>query len=180
MKTEVRMQGVVTRQLFDKNGNIKKMFKENSLWRLIKNLFELDLRIPLITGYWTAKAIKCNTITTKGKQICAQQLGGTTTVPVTAIAIGIGSPSSTALGSEITTLGGSRGAATVTNATTTTSGDTENWAKLFTFSGSFAVTEEGLFDNNSSGGNMLASQNFAAINVISGDQINFSHSVKFS
>jgi hypothetical protein len=180
IKSEVKMQGIVTRQLFDKNGKAKKMFSENSLWKFFANKFGIDLRIPFITGMWTSQAIKCNTITTVGKQVCAKQLGGTTTAPVTAVAIGIGTPSATALGSEITTLGGQRGAATVTNITTTTTGDTENWNKIYTFTGSFAITEEGLFDNNTSGGNMLASQTFAAINVISGDQVVISHSVKFS
>jgi hypothetical protein len=121
-----------------------------------------------------------NTITSVGKKICADQVGGTTTTPVTAIAIGIGTPSATALGSEITTNGGQRGAATVTNTTTTTTGDTEQWAKTFTFTGSFAITEEGLFDNNTSGGKMLASQSFSAVNVISGDTYTVTHKVKFS
>lgn len=180
MKDNFQLKGVVERRLFDKDGNPKKQFANNKLWSLIKNLFGLDLRISGITGYWTFDAIKSNTITSVGKQICAQQLGGTTATPVTAIALGIGSPSATALGSEITTNGGARGAATVTNTTTTTSGDTEQWLKVFNFLGSFAVTEEGLFDNNTSGGNMLASQSFAAVNVISGDSLQITHQVKFS
>lgn len=158
----------------------KPLFAENRLWKFINKYSGLDLKIPVVTGFWTLKGVTSNTITSVGKQISAQQVGGTTAAPVTAIAIGIGSPSATALGSEITTNGGQRGAATVTNQTTTTTGDTEQWVKTYSFTGTFAVTEEGLFDNNSSGGNMLASQSFSAINVISGDSVQFTHKVKYA
>lgn len=156
----------------------KPMFANNFLWSLLKRFFNVDLRIPFLTGYWTTKAIRHNTITNVGKQIAAQQLGGTTTAPVTAIAIGIGTPSATALGSEIATGGGERGAATVSNQTTTTTGDTERWIKTFTFTSGFAITEEGLFDNNVSGGNMLASQSFAAVNVVNTDTFQVTHNVQ--
>lgn len=179
-KEGLHVDGVVERRLFDKNGRPKAMFRENFIWRYLNNRFQVDLQIPFLTGFWTTRAIRANTVTTRGKQICADQLGGTATTPVTAVAIGIGTPSSTALGSEITTGGGARGAATVTNQTTTTTGDTEQWVKTFNFTSSFAVTEEGLFDNNSSGGNMLASQSFSAVNVVNGDSLQITHKVKFS
>lgn len=162
------------------NDCAKPLFKVNLLWKVFKKFFGLDLQIPLLFGSWTTAPIKRNTITSVGKQISAQQVGGTTTTPVTAIAIGVGSPSATALGSESTTNGGSRGAATVTNQTTTTTGDTERWVKTFTFTGSLALTEEGLFDNNASGGNMLASQSFSAINVVNTDTLQITHNVKYA
>ncbi len=180
MNDNFGLKGVVTRQLFDKNGKAKLQFQENKLWKFFVKFLGLDLRINFITGIWTKNAIKCNTITTVGKQVCAKQLGGTTTTPVTAIAIGTGSPSATALGAEITTYGGTRGSAAVTNITTTTTGDTEQWIKTFTFSNTFAITEEGLFDNNTSAGNMLASQHFSTINVVSGDSLQITHQIKFS
>lgn len=174
------MIGWTQMQLQDKDGNIKPMFKENKLWHLFKKLFNVDLQIPYLFGNWTTQVVKRNTVTSVGKQIAAQQVGGTTTAPVTAIAIGVGTPSATALGSESTTNGGSRGAATVTNQTTTTTGDTERWVKTFTFTGSLALTEEGLFDNNTSGGNMLASQTFSAVNVVNTDTLQVTHNVKFA
>jgi len=183
IKDSVRIQGVVERRLFDANGNVKKQFKDNFIWKFLKKKFNLDLQINFITGYWTTKAIKCNTVTTRGKQICADQLGGLATSPVTAIAIGVGTGGTTALNSEITTYGGSRGAAdTISHQTTTTTYDTCRWVKTFTFTtgASFAITEEGLFDNNTSGGNMLAYQTFSAVNVVSGDALQITHSVKFS
>lgn len=162
------------------NWASKPMFKDNFLWRLFKKLFNVDLQIPYLFGYWTKSPIVANTITNVGKQISAQQVGGTTTVPVTAIAIGVGTPTATALGSESTTNGGARGAATVTNQTTTTTGDTEQWVKTFTFTGVLVLIEEGLFDNNTSGGNMLASQTFSAITTANTDTLQITHKVKYA
>lgn len=176
--SNTKLSGETTIRLFDKNGNAKKLFSVNGLWKFFHKHFNLDLKIPVLFGNYTFAGIKVNTITTKGKEVTAKQLGGTTTTPVTAIALGIGSPSATALGSEITTAGGQRGAATVTNTTTDTTGDTEQWVKTFTFTGAFAITEEGLFDNNTSGGNMLASQSFSAIGVVNTDTLQITHKVK--
>jgi len=178
IKSQAKLSGETTVRLFDKNGNAKKLFNVNFLWKFLNKKFHVDIVIPFITGNWTFAGIKMNTITTKGKEVTAKQLGGTTTVPVTAIALGIGTGGTTALNSEITTAGGARGAATVTNTTTDTTGDTEQWVKTFTFSGSFAITEEGLFDNNTSGGNMLAYQSFSAINVVDTDTLQITHKVK--
>jgi hypothetical protein len=184
VNTIYKVKGTVERRLFRADGSIKPMFKENWLWRLIKKEFNIDLQIPFITGFWTTKAIAHNLVTTVGKQVVAKQLGGTTTAPVTAIAIGIGAVAAnaadTALGSEIVTNGGERGAATVTNATTTTTGDTEQWVKTFTFTGSFAVTEEGLLDNNTVGGILLARQVFSAVNVVSTDTLQITHKIQIT
>lgn len=172
--------GTTIMQLRDKDGNIKPMFKDNFIWRFFKKHFELDLQIPVIFGNWTTQAIKRNTVTTVGKKGAADQLGGTTTTPFTAIALGIGTPSATALGSESSTNGGSRGAATVTNTTTTLTGDTEQWYKLFTFSGGLALTEEGIFNNNASGGIMAASQTFSVLNVVNLDTLAITHQIKMA
>jgi hypothetical protein len=179
-QSKMKLTGWTEFALFDKFGNRKPLFHANALWKLLHKTFNVDLRVPFLLGNWSLRSLSLNTVTTRGKQIAAEQVGGTTAVPVTAIAIGIGSPSATALGSEITTGGGSRGAAAVTNTITTTTGDTEQWVKTFTFSLSFAVTEEGLFDNNTSGGNMLCSQSFSAVNVNNLDSLQVTHKVKFA
>ena len=166
--------------LFDKNGNPKPMFSGNFIWKFLKKNFGLDVVLPFITGFFTLEAIKWNTITDVGLDISASQVNGVTTAPVTAIAIGVGTPSTTALGSESTTNGGSRGAATCSNQTTTSTGDTARWVKTFTFTGSLALTEEGLFDNNTSGGNMLASQTFSAVNVVNTDTLAITHNVVYN
>jgi hypothetical protein len=166
--------------MFDKAS--KPMFAHNKLWTFIKNLFDIDIKIPFVTGIWTRNAIVGNLVTTRGKQIVAEQTNGETTAPVTAIAIGTGTTAAaagdTALETEITTGGGSRGAATTSNETTTTTNDTAQWVKTFTFTSSFAVTEEGLFDNNTSGGNMLARQVFSAVNVVNTDTLQITHKVQ--
>mgnify|MGYP000483428924 CR=1 FL=1 len=174
------IKGWTEMQLFDKDGKVKPLFKENFLWRLFKKLFNVDLQIPLLFGTWTTLAIKRNTITDVGKSLAAGQINGVTTAPVTAIAIGVGTPTTTALGSESTTNGGSRGAATTSRTTTTVTNDTARWVKTFTFSGALALTEEGLFDNNTSGGNMLASQTFSVVNVANTDTLQITHNVKFA
>jgi len=164
------------------NWAAKPQFADNWLWKLINKTLHLDLKIPFITGHWTISPIKDNLVTTVGKKAVADQLGGSTTSPMTAVAIGIGTTpaaaGNTTLESEIVTNGGERGAATVTNQTTTTTGDTERWIKTFNFTGVFAVTEEGILDNNTSGGVLLAHQIFSAVNVISGDSLQITHNIQ--
>lgn len=179
-KDNLSVKGWTEMRLFDKNGKAKKLFKENAIWRFFKKFFDIDLVIPFVTGIFTYELIKRNTITTVGKKASADQIGGTTTAPFTAIAIGVGTPSATALGSESTTNGGTRGAATVTNTTTTLTGDTEQWAKTFTFTGALALTEEGVFNNNTSGGIMLASQTFSVVNVVNTDTLAITHQIKYA
>lgn len=159
----------------------KKLFKVNFIWKAFKKTFGVDLKIPFLTGYYTVKPLEANLITTKGKELAVDQLSGLTTAPVTAIAIGTGTTaanaSDTALETEITTGGGGRGAASISNETTTTTNDTARYTKTFNFTSSFAVTEEGLLDNNTSGGNLLARQVFSAINVANGDSLQVTHDI---
>ena len=157
----------------------KPLFKENFLWRIFKNLFNVDLQIPVLFGHWTTEVIAHNLVTTRGKQIIVDQTGGLTTSPVTAIALGSDGTTpvagNTALGTEITTNGGGRGAASVSHVTTTTTYDTTQWSKTFNFTGALNILEEGLFDNNTSGGVMLARQTFTQITVANGDSLQIVH-----
>lgn len=99
--------------------------------------------------------------------------------PFVNIAIGTGTNAAaagdTALQTEITTNGGARGAATATQVTTSITNDTTQLVKVFTFTGSFAVTEEGILDSATSGGSLYAHQVFSVINVANGDSIQFTH-----
>ncbi len=203
-KEKTTLRGVAERRLFDTkkfqavkeailrglpkvkidillNQAAKPQFADNFLWKLLSKL-GLDLKIPFITGYWTTRAIKHNLIVTVGKAAVADQLGGTTTSPMTAVALGTGTTGAaagnTTLETEIVADGGERGAATVSNQTTTTAGDTERWIKTFTITGTIAITEEGILDNNAAGGVLLARQVFSAVNVINGDSFQITHSVK--
>jgi len=64
-------------------------------------------------------------------------------------------PAQTALGAEISTLGLSRAEATVTNPTTTTTGDTTRFVHQWTASGDATIEEVGIFDTAVTGGVML-------------------------
>jgi hypothetical protein len=90
--------------------------------------------------------------------------------------IGTGTPTATALQSEISSGGGSRAAVTPASATTTATDDTIRSVKTFTFTGSFAITEEGLF-NAASSGTMPCSRSFSVINVSSGDSLQITHDI---
>jgi len=183
-KTQYSVKGWTEMQLRDKNGKVKRMFQENEVWKLFKSLFNVDLKIPYLFGNWTTLSTRHNLITTVGKKLVADQLGGTVTTPATCLAIGIGTTGAaagnTTLESEIVTYGGERGAATVTNATTTTTGDTEQWAKIFTITagGTFAITEEGILNNVTSGGVLVARQVFSAVNVVAGDSLAITHKIQ--
>lgn len=93
------------------------------------------------------------------------------------LAIGIGTETgstATALNSEITTNGGARAAGTASRTTTTQTNDTTSLTHTWTFTGSFAITEEGILTASSSG-SLLAYQTFSAINVVSGDTLAVTH-----
>lgn len=138
-----------------------------SHWEHIRNGEVIDVRdVP-------------NAIVNAGKSEVAYLMGTAsagTHLPFTYIAIGLGTTAATAtdtaLGSEITTSGGPRAAGTITSQTTTVAYDTLQIAHTFTFatSGTFAVTESGVFNSNT-GAPMLCRQTFAAINVVSGDTL---------
>lgn len=184
VRSKATLKGWTEKRLFDKDGNPKAMFRWNFLGSLIHKLFGLDLQIPFITGYSSIKPVVQNLVTTVGKGIVAGQTNGVTTAPVTAIAVGTGTNAAaagdTALQTEITDSGLGRGAATTSRVTTTTTNDTAQWVKSFTVTGTKAVTEEGLLDNNTSGGNLLARQVFSAINVVNGDTLQITHKLAVS
>lgn len=170
--------------LLDKDGNVKKLFQWNLVGIWFKKLFDLDIVSPF-TGKYVSKMVLPNKIVNGGAKRFADLVGGTNTpVAMTALAIGTGTTAAagtdTALQTEITTNGGGRGAATISNTTTSITGDTEQFQKTWTFTGSFAVTEEGILDNNTSGGTLLAHNVFSAVNVSSGDSLQVTHKVQVS
>lgn len=173
------MKGIVELKLTDSSGNRKSLFQPNKLWDAVNKLFKIDLRLPFITGRWTKEVVVYNTVTTAGLSECAKLLGGVTADPISHMAIGIGTGGTTALNSEIVTGGGERVAVTPTSETTTSTGDTAQSVNTFTFTDTFAVTEEGLF-NNASAGDMIAYRTFSAVNVASGDSLQITHKIVLS
>lgn len=119
-----------------------------------------------------------NVIQNAGKAFVAGLINGSAGAAFENIGIGTGTANSgdatqTALGAEITTNGGQRAAdGSPTRTTVNVTNDTAVVDVTFTFTGSFAVTEAGLFDQTTVGGStMLARQVFSALNVISGDSL---------
>lgn len=160
-----------------KERSAKKQFADNELWRALKNKYGLDIALPGITGHYTLDAVKGNLVVTTGHAAYAGQISGITTTPFTALAYGTGAVAAaagdTALGAEV-----ARAAATITRVTTTTTNDTTRWVYTFTAGGTQAITEEGILDNNTSGGILLARQVFAAVNMVLNDTLQFTHSIQ--
>lgn len=167
--------------LFGSDGKLKPLWQENLLGRLLRLIGRgRELRVPFLTGSQQLCLRNHNLITNVGHAAANAKLSGQGSYGTFVnMAIGTGttaaSATDTALQTEITTNGGARGAATATQVTTTVSNDTTQLVKTWTFSGSFAVTEEGILDNATSGGNLLARQVFAAVNVASGDSLQITH-----
>jgi len=121
-----------------------------------------------------------NVITNVGKAEVAGLFTTDTLSGLTAfdyIAIGTGTTAAdatdTQLETEITTGGGARrGGANVTGTrtNTTVTNDTAQYVTTFTFTATFAVTESGVLNADSTGV-LLCHQTFAAINVASGDSL---------
>lgn len=128
-------------------------------------------------------------ITAKGfKEICKLSTGITdgdgAPTAFTYVAVGTGttafSSSQTALVAEVVDSGLARAAATVTNETTTLTGDTMRWVKTWTASGSKTIGEVGVF-NASSSGEMLERYVLAATRALtSGDTFTLTVSVVLS
>jgi len=99
-------------------------------------------------------------------KLIGADLGG---VPFAYIAIGSGTtaPAATDTALEFET---HRASATVTQQTTTVTGDTAQFEATFTFTASYSITESGVF-NDPTAGVMLCRQTFSAINVVSGDTL---------
>jgi hypothetical protein len=167
-------------RLMDRDGSPKLLWNENLLGWLLRRFGRRNLRLPVFTGRWDRVLQTHNLITNVGHAAANARMSGQGSFSTFVnLAIGTGvtaaSATDTALQTEITTAGGARGAATATQVTTTVANDTTQLVKTWTFTGSFAVTEEGILDNASSGGSLLAHQVFAAINVVSGDSLQVTH-----
>jgi hypothetical protein len=180
LKTKMRLNGWTEIALFDAQGRRKRLWAENALGRYIRRHFGMDLQGWFLLGNWTDRLVRANSITNVGHAAGNGRISnqGSYSAMVN-LAIGIGTQgtpaTATALASEITTNGGARSAATPTQVTTTVSNDTTQLVHTWTFTGSFAITEECIIDNASSGGNMMAYQSFSAVNVVSTDQLTVTH-----
>lgn len=178
LKEKVRPR--VTTEIRHRRGaTIMPVWQENWLGRLLRLYLHRDWRVAA-TGAWRPCLRTSNLITNVGHAAGNGRMSNQGSYsPFVNIAIGTGTTAAaatdTALQTEITTGGGARGAATSTQVTTSVTNDTTQLVKTFSFTSSFAVTEEGILDNASSGGSLLAHQVFSAVNVVSGDSLTITH-----
>lgn len=160
-KDNIGVRGVVSYTLTDANGNVKDE-------RIITNQIQ-NLGIAAIASL----------LATDNPQ-------SSNTFDYIGIGSGTGQAvASTALATEITTNGGGRrGGADVvgTSQTDTIANDTIQFQTTWSFTGSLAVTEAGIFDDTLVSGTsiMLAYQDFSVINVENGDNLQITWKIIFS
>lgn len=196
-KARMRLAENVSYQLRDKTGKVKPLFKLNKLGEkmlealrkdynpyndngvmkegLRANLALNGLRIPFLMGSWVNRMTISNLVTNAGMAGVASRINGDGAEAVfTYIAIGTGavaaSATDTTLGTEITTGGGARAAATASRTTTDVTDDTATLVLTYNFTATFAVTESGVL-NAGAAGVLLCRQVFSAINVVNGDSL---------
>lgn len=180
MTDALRIRGTTEISLRDACGRIKRLWAENRVGRALRRTFGLDMQGNILFGRWADCLCRANTITNVGHAAGNGRISnqGSYNAMVN-LAIGTGTQgtpaTATALAAEITTGGGGRGAATATQVTTTVTNDTTQLVKTWTFTASFAITEECIIDSATSGGNMMAYQSFSAVNVVSTDQLTVTH-----
>ena len=115
-----------------------------------------------------------NLVVTAGKGLITSRLGSSGSAAATYVAVGTSSTAAsagqTALVAEITDSGLERAAATVSQATITTTNDTYQAVYTWTASGSKTVEEVGVF-NAASSGSMLSRAVTGTKSVVSGETI---------
>ena len=176
-----------------RNGILVPIFQENNLaimllkkgilsplW--INSIFAPFLSIFL--GKWDNEKDSRNLVVTTGKAAAASRINGSGgEAAFTAIGQGIGVTApvagNTALETERTAAGGATAvhalntaAVTVSRVTTTVTNDTAQLVGTITEAATLAITESGVF-NADTAGTMLCRQTFSAVNVISGDSLQF-------
>jgi hypothetical protein len=178
MRDTIKIRGWAEWVLRDAQGDVKPLWKENRLGSWVRKTFGWNLKDLRAFGKWAPCLKLPNSITTLGHAMANGRMSNQGSYGVlTVLAIGIGTGGTTTLNSEITTGGGARATATtISQVTTTNANDTTSLALTWTFTSSFAITEEGIFDSTTvSGSHMLAYQSFSAINVVSTDQLTVTH-----
>lgn len=180
----------------DKDGNLKAIFQENELCISLIKAGKLSPTwinqwyapaIAWALGHWSTKKHNRNLVPTAGKAAVASRIngsGGEAVFDKIGWGTGVVAPGAgdTTLGTEVTTAGGAAAgvhvvaAATASRVTTTVANDTAQLVGTVTATGTVAVTESGIF-NAATNGTMLARQTFTAINVVSGDSIQFTWKV---
>lgn len=201
----MKMAGVMTIDAnvmikhLDRFGNAKPIFQES---KLLIALMDRSIISPMwintlpgrvishlgIFGYWSNEKDAHNIITNVGNAAVAGMINGVGGV-ATFASIGQGtgvtavSATDTALQTGVTAGGaGDSGvhaiaAATASLVTTTTTNDTAQFVGTVSETATIAITESGVF-NATTNGTMLCHQTFSAVNVVSGDSLQFTWKIK--
>ena len=189
----------VVMRLLDRDGNAKPIFQENNIcialldrgiisphW--INTFFGQIVSHLFVLGTWGKEKNAHNLITTVGKAAVAGLINGVGSVP-TFVSIGQGTgvtaaaAGDTTLGTEVKADGTAAAgvhavaSATATLVTTTTTNDTAQFVGTISEAATIAVTESGVF-NATTNGTLLARQVFTAVNVVSGDSLQFTWKIK--
>lgn len=179
-------------RVFDKSGNAKTLFQDNRLFRFLMKhglVSPLAPKIPFLFGHKTLVKTNHNVVVNGARAVISARIYGTSSAAFASIGLGTGvtaaSASDTALQTGVTTGGaGDSGvhaiptaSVTWSSVTTTLTNDTAQAVGTATFTATVAVTESGVF-NADTNGVMFAHQVFSAINVVSGDSIQFTWKFK--
>ncbi len=180
-------------ELRDSSGNIKPLFQESALAKVLLkagwlsplwiNRWYAPLVAPFLGSYANKKIIG-NLITNVGFALAAGRLMGSgAPAAPTYIAVGTGSTTAsvldTALQTESAASGVARTNGTTSLVTTTVTNDTAQTTVTFSVGATVAITESGVL-NAGSTGTLLCRQVFSAINVSSGDTLTVTWKVKHS
>lgn len=185
----------------DRHGLAKPIFQENRLCiRLIKSGMLSPLWINrwyawLITpflGYWAYEKDGRNLITDAGKAGVASRINGSgAAAAFTAIGQGTGTTAANAADTTLETEKKADGtgasgvhalataSVTASRVTTTVTNDTAQLVGTISEAATMAITESGVF-NADTNGTLLCRQVFSAVNVVSGDSLQFTWKIKAS
>ncbi len=125
-----------------------------------------------------------NLVVTVGRGMLTGLITGLSALTATYMALGTGSTAvvaaDTTLETEITTAGGQRKVATVTQQTTTVTNDTARWVATYAVTGSFTVTAAGLVNTDPAGSRFARKLFGAGIPVVNGNVLEVTWNVVFS
>lgn len=183
----------------DRFGNAKPIFQENKIARkLISKGYLSPLWVnqwyaPLLSpflGIWSDRKIFKNLITDAGKAAVASRINGSGgAAAFTAIGQGTGTTAANAADTALETEKKADGTAasgvhalatasvTASRVTTTVTNDTAQLVGTVSETATMAITESGVFNADTSG-TLLARQVFSAVNVVSGDSLQFTWKIK--
>lgn len=181
---KAKITGQLTFVVRDALGRVKKLWNQNRLGKFLFRKLGIDLKLPLLTGYWGNQLQFNNLVVSAGKAGTASRINGAgAEAAFTYLAVGTGTNAAaagdTALQTEITDSGLARAAATCTRVTTSVTNDTAQLDKTWSVTGTKAVTEAGAL-NAAAAGTLLGRQVFSAVNVVNGDTLQVTYKFQVS